>query len=206
MKILKNNKKFIIGIIIGISISCGSVYAIEYLAKDIKYTNNKNENVTSVKDALDDLYSKQRISSETDKVEYLNDYVSSSYGCSACNGTVAAPNLSIDENIATVNLTNVSNSQGTTYVYIEDISKYKYITVNLNGSAKSFNVNLIDGLIQNNYNLNENSLFCHLWQSSPASFENTTTYIDTSKLSGDYTLVFVGTYFNLKIETKGYLK
>lgn len=54
---LKNNKKYILGIITGILFSVTSVLAAnEFLAKNISYTTNKDKNVKTVEDALNSLY------------------------------------------------------------------------------------------------------------------------------------------------------
>ena len=54
MNFFKNNYKIIIGFIVGVILASSiTVYAYNYLASDIKYTNNK-----TVADALNDLYNK----------------------------------------------------------------------------------------------------------------------------------------------------
>lgn len=75
-KMIKNNKKLILGIFIGILVSSISVYAATtYLADDILYKN------TTVKGALDDLYSKnlreavkvRTVTDKSDSYTFLND-------------------------------------------------------------------------------------------------------------------------------------
>lgn len=59
--LIKNNLKMILSFLIGILVSGVGVYAANSIfAKDITYTNAVNNNVTNVKDALDDLYKKNK--------------------------------------------------------------------------------------------------------------------------------------------------
>ena len=58
MKFLKNNLKAIITFLIGVILSGGIVYAATANAKDVTYTTNKNGQVQTVADALNDLYNK----------------------------------------------------------------------------------------------------------------------------------------------------
>lgn len=54
MNIIKKNKKLLIGLILGIIITSGVVYAKS--AMEITYTTDKNSNITNVSEALDYLY------------------------------------------------------------------------------------------------------------------------------------------------------
>ena len=58
MKFIKNNIKFILGLLVGILISGGTVFAaILFDAKDVDYTpSNGKENIENVESALNDLY------------------------------------------------------------------------------------------------------------------------------------------------------
>ena len=59
MKFIKSNLKLIIGFIVGIILASGiTVYAYSYFASDVGYTTNKNGQVQTVADALNDLYGK----------------------------------------------------------------------------------------------------------------------------------------------------
>lgn len=65
------NKKIIFGILIGIILTSSTVYAINYVAKDILFEpSNDNWNVDNVEDALNDLYL------NSDTVLWKNDNVS----------------------------------------------------------------------------------------------------------------------------------
>lgn len=59
MKIVKNNIKLIIGIIIGVVISSISVYALTIASKDVSYDNiNSGSESANVQGAIDELYEK----------------------------------------------------------------------------------------------------------------------------------------------------
>ena len=68
MNFVKKNIKLIVGIIIGAVLISGiSVYATTtYLASQVNYTTNKNAEIKSVEQALNDLYTK--ISNDTDNI------------------------------------------------------------------------------------------------------------------------------------------
>ena len=55
MKFIKNNFKLFIGFLIGLILAGGIVYAV-VSAGEIEYTTNKNANIKTVEDALNDLY------------------------------------------------------------------------------------------------------------------------------------------------------
>ena len=63
MNVLKNSIKWIVLIIIFIVISSGiSVFATStYFANQVNYTTNKNTEIRTVEEALNDLYSKRAI-------------------------------------------------------------------------------------------------------------------------------------------------
>lgn len=54
---MKNIKLFI-AFSLGILVSSVTVFAANYLSNEIGYSNSKNPNILSVKDAIDDLYTK----------------------------------------------------------------------------------------------------------------------------------------------------
>ena len=58
MKIIKSNLKLIVGFIVGVILTGGLVYAATS-AKDVDYTTEKNSEISTVEEALNDLYSKQ---------------------------------------------------------------------------------------------------------------------------------------------------
>ena len=69
MKILKNNIKLFIGIIIGVVLGCVSVYAFTISSSDVSYDNNiSGVEVDNVKDALDTLYEKMTNSFSSDSI------------------------------------------------------------------------------------------------------------------------------------------
>lgn len=59
MKFIKNNLKVIIAFVLGAILTGGIVYAA-VSASEVSYTTNKNANVKSVEDALNDLYAKTK--------------------------------------------------------------------------------------------------------------------------------------------------
>ena len=58
MNFLKKNIKLIIGIIIGVALTSGSIFAYSYFANNIGYTKQGSEDEINVETALNDLYSK----------------------------------------------------------------------------------------------------------------------------------------------------
>ena len=56
MKFLKRNIKLFVGIIIGVLIAGGIVYAATINAREVDYTTSKNGEVSTVEQALNDLY------------------------------------------------------------------------------------------------------------------------------------------------------
>ena len=62
-RVIKNNYKFIIGIIVGLIISVSSVYAIEAYIESNKVAYNKH-NKTNVEEAIDELYERSGIHKE----------------------------------------------------------------------------------------------------------------------------------------------
>ena len=61
MSFVKNNLKWILGIIVGVVIASGiSVYATgQYFASQVNYTTDKNGEISNVEQALNDLYQKR---------------------------------------------------------------------------------------------------------------------------------------------------
>lgn len=61
---IKDNKKIFIGILIGMLISSGSVYAASIISKDVSYDNSNSKlTSTNVQGAIDEVYK-----TATDKV------------------------------------------------------------------------------------------------------------------------------------------
>jgi hypothetical protein len=59
LKLLNSNKKFILGIILGILLTSTTVYAVTALATSISYDNTSSGiSATNVQDALDELYTR----------------------------------------------------------------------------------------------------------------------------------------------------
>ena len=59
-RIIKNNYKFILGILVGLLISITGVYAIDAYIESNKVTYN-NHNKNNVQEAIDELYAKSGI-------------------------------------------------------------------------------------------------------------------------------------------------
>ena len=119
---LIKNRKLIYGIIIGSLFSSVVVYAATtYLASDIKYKD------TTVEAALNDLYNKKNDIGES---EYLTNYIASNIVCANCGGDPTTPNINTKGNAVTINMNSSNISQGTTYIAIPDITKYKKLTPN----------------------------------------------------------------------------
>ena len=54
---IKNNKRFLLGILVGLLISSGSVYAASIISKDVSYDNSSSKlTSTNVQGAIDELY------------------------------------------------------------------------------------------------------------------------------------------------------
>ena len=69
-KFIKNNYKFLIGVIVGLLLSGTGVYAANTIySKNVTYDNsNSGLSATNVQDALDETYSKCIPPSSTDKI------------------------------------------------------------------------------------------------------------------------------------------
>ena len=78
MKFLKNNLKLIIGFVIGAVLTGGIVYAAVTSATEITYSTNKNEEVETVADALNDLYSIKNNIDMSDAGEFIGRFATSS--------------------------------------------------------------------------------------------------------------------------------
>ena len=64
-KVIKNNYKFILGIIIGLIISITTVYAVEaYIESNKVSFDNKHTKTNNVQDAIDELYERSGIHKE----------------------------------------------------------------------------------------------------------------------------------------------
>ena len=54
---IKNNKRFLLGILVGLLISGGSVYAASIISKDVSYDNSSSKlTSTNVQGAIDEVY------------------------------------------------------------------------------------------------------------------------------------------------------
>lgn len=197
-------KKVFLGVIIGLLISTVGVYAATtYLASEVTYKD------TTVEEALNDLYNKK--SSCAEKSEYLVDYKSNNFLKNGAGGKAAAPTLNIKDNVATVTrnetFASYAAQQGTIYINIPEISKYKYLKVHLNGEAKSISLGLTNNFV-NNYESIKNQLIFPYYGTNGILLQTDSTLIfDVSDIEGSYTLYIFGTYFNgMNITTQAVFK
>ena len=77
MSFIKKNIKCIIGILIGVFLAGGSIFAYSYFANDISYTKQGSEDETTVEAALNDLYTKSDLTSRTQATATASDILSS---------------------------------------------------------------------------------------------------------------------------------
>ena len=69
-KLIKNNKKLLFGVIIGVLLTSTTVYAVQAIATSIAYDNTTSGlQATNVQDALDELYTRAKISKRSNFIE-----------------------------------------------------------------------------------------------------------------------------------------
>ena len=74
---IKNNKRFLLGILVGLLISGGSVYAASIISKDVSYDNSSSKlTSTNVQGAIDELYK-----TATDKIAAAKKECPTGYEC-----------------------------------------------------------------------------------------------------------------------------
>ena len=161
-RFLEKNKKIILGILIGILFSGVGVYAATtYLASDVTYTpSNKDWNVDNVKNALDDLYSKN-----DDTISFGTPIQSSSQGPRIATRTTSIT-LNKGKYIvsaiisgSSMNSSSASSSDTTTkFEILCDSNSCNYISLSNFLSSASATTQLCSGGGYNNVNI-VNSLY-----------------------------------------------
>ena len=74
---IKNNKRFLLGMLVGLLISGGSVYAVSIISKDVSYDNSSSKlTSTNVQGAIDELYK-----TATDKIAEAEAKCPEGYTC-----------------------------------------------------------------------------------------------------------------------------
>lgn len=137
----KKNFKFIFGILIGIVISAGSVYAANVASSSISYNNSKSGlSATNLQDAIDETYNKVKNNCPDGyacnkpickRATSLHSSGSTTYGNLGTKGTLAAGNAFDCD----VNGDGVYNATNERFYYVIDLNKYVAVLIYYNNTA-----------------------------------------------------------------------
>ena len=114
MKFLKDNVKVIIGFIVGVILAGGIVYAATS-ASQVTYTTNKNAQISTVAEALNDLYNRASKSTPTEITVVYGSYENTGSGIEG--ELVGSNNI---KKITIKNITYISSSFTLGYIKIGD--------------------------------------------------------------------------------------